>query len=61
MGQSRSNIAFARLEHLFQYDENDPDDRRKSQVLMMAKLDEIERVSVPLLCPASNFFADLST
>ena len=27
-----------------QYDEDDPDDRRKSQVLMMAKLDEIERV-----------------
>ena len=26
------------------YDEDDPDDRRKSQVLMMAKLDEIEKV-----------------
>ena len=41
-------------EDLFQYDENDPDDRRKSQVLMMAKLDEIERVSVQLLWPAST-------
>ncbi|KAI8981156.1 hypothetical protein BD414DRAFT_91528 [Trametes punicea] len=28
---------------LVQYDEDDPHDRRKSQVLMMAKLDEIER------------------
>ena len=36
------------------YDEDDPDDRRKSQVLMMAKLDEIERVSVQLLWPAST-------
>ncbi|KAI0718929.1 hypothetical protein C8T65DRAFT_736960 [Cerioporus squamosus] len=26
-----------------EYDDDDPDDRRKSQVLMMAKLDEIER------------------
>ena len=31
-------------DHLPQYDDDDPDDRRKSQVLMMAKLDEIERV-----------------
>ncbi|KAI0715043.1 hypothetical protein C8Q76DRAFT_445211 [Earliella scabrosa] len=31
------------LDPSMEYDENDPDDRRKSQVLMMAKLDEIER------------------
>ena len=31
---------------LLQYDENDPNDRRRSQYLMKAKLDEIERVSV---------------
>ena len=27
-----------------QYDENDPNDRRRSQYLMKAKLDEIEKV-----------------
>lgn len=27
------------------YDDDDPNDRRKSQLLMKAKLDEIERVS----------------
>jgi len=31
---------------LLQYDENDPNDRRRSQYLMKAKLDEIERVNV---------------
>ncbi|KAH9897903.1 hypothetical protein C8Q73DRAFT_377037 [Cubamyces lactineus] len=31
------------LESSYEYDEDDPHDRRKSQVLMMAKLDEIER------------------
>ncbi|KAI0375509.1 hypothetical protein BV20DRAFT_986269 [Pilatotrama ljubarskyi] len=31
------------LEGSYEYDEDDPHDRRKSQVLMMAKLDEIER------------------
>ena len=29
-----------------QYNENDPNDRRRSQYLMKAKLDEIERVCV---------------
>ncbi|KAI0778693.1 hypothetical protein BD413DRAFT_490056 [Trametes elegans] len=31
------------LESSYEYDEDDPHDRRKSQVLMMAQLDEIER------------------
>ncbi|TBU62165.1 hypothetical protein BD310DRAFT_974717 [Dichomitus squalens] len=31
------------LDGSVEYDEDDPDDRRKSQVLMMAKLDEIEK------------------
>lgn len=29
-----------------QYDENDPNDRRRSQYLMKAKLDEIEKASI---------------
>lgn len=31
---------------MLQFDEDDPHDRRRSQVLMMAKLDEIERVRI---------------
>ena len=33
-----------------QYDENDPYDRRKSQFIMKAKLDEIERVPILTCC-----------
>ena len=42
-----SPCCVSRTNHpLPQYDENDPNDRRRSQYLMKAKLDEIERVSV---------------
>jgi hypothetical protein len=32
------------LKHYKQYDENDPNDRRRSQLLFKAQLDEIEKV-----------------
>jgi hypothetical protein len=39
-------FAFWTDHSLLQYDENDPNDRRRSQYLMKAKLDEIEKASV---------------
>ena len=39
---------------LSQYDENDPNDRRRSQYLMKAKLDEIERASIIKLLAGYN-------
>ncbi|OSD06192.1 hypothetical protein PYCCODRAFT_1423064 [Trametes coccinea BRFM310] len=47
VGEKREGVFYDELdlglESSYEFDEDDPHDRRKSQVLMMAKLDEIER------------------